>query len=331
MTDLMLAGDIGGTKTALGLYAAADGPRAPHTVAIFDSKDYGALEDIVRAFLAYAPVRVSGAVFGIAGPIHGRQVEVTNLPWVVDADRLSEVLGGAGVTLLNDLVAVAAAVPNLDQTELHALNDVPGDPHGPIAVVAPGTGLGESFMVWDEGRYRPYGSEGGHAGFAPSTARERALLEYLAARFDRVSCERVASGSGVPNLYDFLKSTGEYEEPAWLAEALAAAEDPTPVIIGAALKGDPPCALCDATLDLFVRALGSEAGNMALKVLATGGVYLGGGIPPRILPALTDGRFMEAFTAKGRFTDLLAKVPVHVIDNPGAALFGAACYGLAVA
>lgn len=328
MTDTLLAGDIGGTKTVLGLYTAERGPRAPLRSATFDSRDHASLDEIVRQFLRAEGASVNRAAFGIAGPVTGRRVTVTNLPWVVDADRLSDMIG-APVVLLNDLVSVAAAVPNLAESELHALNDRPAQPGGTIAVVAPGTGLGEGFLTWDGERYRAYPSEGGHAGFGPETPRQRALLAYLLERYDRVSWERVASGSGVPNLYDFLLSTGEYDEPGWLQKALSAAEDPTPVILQAGLSGDPPCPLCDAVLDLFVRLLGSEAGNMALKVFATGGVYLGGGIPPHILPALMDGRFMAAFRAKGRFVDLLSEIPIHVIDNPRAALLGAAGYGLA--
>jgi glucokinase len=198
-------------------------------------------------------------------------------------------------------------------------------------VIAPGTGLGQAFLTWDGGRYYAHPSEGGHTDFAPSDDTEIALLRYLMRRFDHVSYEWVCSGMGIPNIYNFFKDSGYVPEPDWLAAELAAADDPTPVIVNRALERPQEAPLCKATLDLFVSVLGAEAGNLALKVLATGGVYLGGGIPPRILPALQDGRFMRAFLRKGRFGRLLERVPVHVILNPKSALMGAAVFGLEMA
>jgi glucokinase len=219
-------------------------------------------------------------------------------------------------------------VPFLEAADLHTLNEGQPAPGGVIAVIAPGTGLGEAFLTWDGSRYRAHASEGGHTDFAPTNALEAGLLRYLLGRFEHVSYERVCSGRGLPNIYAYLKDSGYAEEPPWLAEQLASVEDPNPIIVNAALYGERPCELCVAMLNTFVSILGTEAGNLALKVLATGGVYLGGGIPPRILPALEQEEFIEAFRRKGRMSDLLARVPVHVILNPKVALLGAACHGL---
>jgi glucokinase len=200
---------------------------------------------------------------------------------------------------------------------------------GAVGVIAPGTGLGEAFLTWDGAHYRANPSEGGHASFAPNTADEIELLRYLHAKIGHVSCERVCSGLGIPNIYAYVRDrVFERETPA-VAAALAAAPDPTPVIVRFALDADAPCPICVATVEMFVGILGAEAGNLALKVLATGGIYLGGGIPPRLLAQLRHPRFLAAFREKGRFRELLGAVPIHVILNPKAALLGAASFALA--
>jgi glucokinase len=325
---MLLAGDIGGTKTNLAIFSSEAGPRAPLVEATFPSADYASLEALVREFLSLVDLKVERASFGVAGPVVGGQATVTNLPWVIQETQLEEALNLSPVRLLNDLEAIANGVPALEPTDLHTLNEGQPAPGGAIAVIAPGTGLGEAFLTWDRSRYRAHASEGGHASFAPMDSLEVELLCYLQRRFDHVSCERVCSGIGLPNIYAFLRDTGYAEEPDWLAEELAAADDLTPLIVKGALDDESPCELCIATLNTFVSTLGAEAGNLALKALATGGVYLGGGIPPRILPALERERFMEAFRRKGRMSDLLARMPVHVILNPKVALLGAACHGL---
>jgi glucokinase len=325
---MLLAGDIGGTKTNLAVFSAETGLRAPLAEATFPSADYPSLEALVREFLDQVDLKVDRASFGVAGPVAAGRAEITNLPWVMDGTQLQEVLNLSSVRLLNDLAAIAHAVPFLEPDDLHTLNVGQPVPAGTMAVIAPGTGLGEAFLTWGGSRYRPHASEGGHTDFAPTNPLEVELLRYLQDRFGHVSCERVCSGRGLPNIYTYLKDSGYADEPAWLAEQLAAADDPTPVIVNTALDEEKPCELCVATLSTFVSILGAEAGNLALKVLASGGVYLGGGIPPRILPALEQGRFMEAFQRKGRMSDLLARMPVHVILNPKVALLGAACHGL---
>jgi glucokinase len=324
---MLLAGDIGGTKTILALYSAESGPHAPLAEATYPSVEYPSLETLASEFLARVNLKVERASFGVAGPVVGGRATVTNLPWVLDEAQLRAALDLSAVHLLNDVLAVAHAVPGLGSVDVRTLNQGAPADGGAIAVIAPGTGLGEAYLTWDGVRYRAFASEGGHTDFGPNTPLEMEMLRFLQQRFDHVSYERICSGIGLPNIYRFLKESGYASEPAWLAEQLAA-DDPTPIIVAAALDTSRPCELCAATLDLFVSALGAEAGNMALKVLATGGVYLGGGIPPRILPLLAGGEFMQAFLRKGRFSELLSRMPVRVILNSKAALLGAALYGL---
>jgi glucokinase len=326
MDDRYLAGDIGGTKTILALFSPENGPHRPLVEKTYPSNDYATLEEIVCDFLREDPHGVSGASIGVAGPVIGGRSQVTNLRWVVDAVNLSRVLDGAPVNLLNDLEAIAAGIPHMYPEDLATL--IPGEPqvHGTIGVIAPGTGLGEGFLVWTGERYRSYPSEGGHSSFGPETPLELELLNYLWPTFDHVSYERVCSGLGMINLYKFLRDGKGLEEPAWLKDALAGTNDPTPVIARAAMAGKAE--ICTKTLELFVSILGSEAGNLALKVLATGGIYLGGGIPPRILPFLEVENFRRSLVDKGRFADVLTRVPVYVILHRHAGLFGAACHEL---
>ena len=323
---MLIAGDIGGTKTLLGLYVPDAGARKPITQAEFHSADYHSLDDIVRAFIAQCNQPVEAACFDVAGPVIDGRAHLTNLPWVLDETAMQRALGLKRVMLLNDLKAVAYAVPHLRAEDLHVINPGHPDQHAPLAVIAPGTGLGEAFLIWDGREYIACSSEGGHSDFGPSDPMQAALWRYVADHHGHVAYERVCSGSGLPNIYDFLRDAGHAPEAAALAATLSTSTDRTPIIMREALQ-HPADALCAATLDLFVSILGAEAGNLALKVLATGGVYLGGGIPPRILSRLTDGRFMQAFVRKGRFAELLDKVPVQVITNQ-AALLGAALYGL---
>jgi glucokinase len=326
---MLLAGDIGGTKTVLAFFplnpshAHFTQPEYSHTYA---SDAYGSLEVVVSDFLARTGVQPVGASFGVAGPvIHGR-ARVTNLPWVIDTAVLQQTIGIPHVYLLNDLESIANAVPYLTADELITVNEGERDPTGPIAVIAPGTGLGEAFLVHDGRRYRAFPSEGGHATFSPVNTVQRELLAYLESRFDHVSFERVCSGSGIPNLYAFLRDSGRFTEPPHLKEQLAATENWTPVIVNAAVAGD--AAICAATLDLFIDILANETSNNAIRLLATGGIYLGGGIPPRIVPQLTDGDFMRRYSLKGRFSEMVSRMPVHIIKDPLAGLHGAAYFGL---
>jgi glucokinase len=323
---MLIAGDIGGTKTLLALYDRSTGARKPIAQAEFHSADYQSLDDMVRAFVDQAKHRVEAACFDVAGPVIGGRAHLTNLPWVLDEAAMEQSLGLKRVILLNDLKAVAYAVPHLAADDVHTINEGRAERHGPMGVIAPGTGLGEAFLVWDGGKYIACSSEGGHADFGPNDATQAALCQYLSGRFGHVAYERVCSGSGLPNIYDFLRDSGRAPESPALAAALAQAPDRAPVIVHAALE-DPADELCAATLNMFVSILGAEAGNLALKVVATGGIFLGGGIPPRILSHLGDGGLMHAFVSKGRLAELLRKIPVKVITTQ-AALLGAALYGL---
>ena len=325
---MLLAGDIGGTKTALAIFSPDKGPHAPLAEETFPSARYPSLEALAGEFLAQTDLPVDRASFGVSGPVAGGEAAVTNLPWKMDEAFLGKALGLRSVRLLNDLEAIASAAPFLGSDDLHTLNAGEPDPEGALAVIAPGTGLGEAFLTREGSGYRAHSSEGGHADFAPTGELELGLLGYLLDRFGHVSYERVCSGRGLPNIYGYLKEIGHAEEPSWLAGKLAAAEDPTPIIVETASDPEAPCELCVATLDVFVSVLGAQAGNLALTVMATGGVFLGGGILPRILPFLERDRFAEAFGRKGRFSELLGRVPVHVILNPKVALVGAARRGL---
>jgi glucokinase len=329
---MILAADIGGTKTVLALFSPESGVRAPLKEETFPSARYPDLESVVSAFTKKHGSVAERAVFGVSGPVVEGKARITNLPWVVEEKKIRRRLKIPSVRLLNDLEALASAVPVLEPSDLRTLNRGNPEPGGAIAVIAPGTGLGEAFLTlerWGSGsRYRPRPSEGGHADFAPHDPLEVELLSYLHKRFSHVSYEKVCSGPGIHEIYSFLKATGRGEEPDWLAGKLGSAADPTPVIVDAALSKDRPCGLCLKALHLFCSILGAEAGNLALKVLATKGVYLGGGIPPAILPALEKGSFMHSFQDKGRMSDLLSNIPVHVIKNDRAGLMGAAHYGL---
>jgi glucokinase len=325
---MLLAGDVGGTKTSLSLFDVGAGPRAPRKEATFPSEQYPSLEAVAREFLLGSDQRPTRACFGVAGPVFEGRATITNLSWEMAEDQLADALSLERVHLINDLESIANAIPLLEDNDLHTLNDRDPAPGGAIAVIAPGTGLGEAFLTWNGWRYDAHPSEGGHTDFAPTDELQLGLLRYLQDVYGHVSWERVCSGMGIPNIYGYLKSSGAASEPDWLAEALASASDVTPVIVNHVLQSDEPCELCLTTVHTFVSILGAEAGNMALKILATGGVYLGGGIPPRIVSALDDGRFMNAFRHKGRFRAFMVRLPVHVILNPRAALLGAARCGM---
>jgi glucokinase len=321
---MLLAGDIGGTKTNLAIFSPESG-LTPKVRATFKSAKYPSLEAVVQEFLAGAGSTVERAVFGVAGPVSRGQSRVTNLPWDIGEDSLQQSLGLQEAKLLNDLEATAFGVPHLPRADLFSLNDAPPI-RGTKVIVAPGTGLGEAILVYRDEHYDVIPSEGGHTDFAPTNLFEIRLLRHLMGKYGHVSYERVCSGKGIPNIYAYLKKNRFAEESPAMAKALRKAPDPTPVIVRKAMAGE--CELSIAALNAFVSILGAEAGNLALKAMATGGVYLGGGIPPKILPKLRDGTFMASFVNKGRFAEMLAKIPIAVILNEETALLGAACYGL---
>jgi glucokinase len=323
---MLLAGDVGGTKSDLAVFDAGTGPREPLARKQFHSAGYPSLEAIVREFLGGIDLSVDRACFGVPGPVVDGHAVTTNLPWTLDEATLARELGLNHVHLLNDLGATAYAIPILGASDLHTLRAGTRAAGGAIAIVAPGTGLGEAFMTWDGHGYVAQPSEGGHVDFAPVTPEQVGLLTFLQGRLDHVSYERVCSGIGIPNIYEYL-AAGIVEVDD-VAIELKTAPDRTRAVVETALAKRSP--LCIATLEMFVSILGSEVGNLALKVLATGGIYLAGGIPRRILPLLEGKAFLDAIQSKGRFSEMLARLPVHVITGD-AALIGVANYGLALA
>jgi glucokinase len=322
---MILAGDIGGTKTVIGLFEQAGGRLQAVREETFPSKSHASLEAILDRFLGGGSRQaLRSACFGVAGPVIEGRSKTTNLPWELDEPTLEKALQVPRVKLLNDLEAAAYGMLHLDPTDLCVLQ--PGlKRQGNITVIAAGTGLGQAILYWDGAHHHPIASEGGHADFAPRTDLEVDLLNYLRREFGHVSCERLLSGPGLFNIYRFLRDSGDATEPEWLRQRIAQG-DPGAVISQIGLAGEHP--LCTRALDLFCSVYGAEAGNLALKALSVGGVYIGGGIAPKILPRLQDGAFIRAFTDKGRLSDLMRSIEVKVALNPRAPLIGAAHYTL---
>src|SRR5262245_11946185 len=318
---MILAGDIGGTSTRVALFEVEGDRPVTRVQTNYPSGKYPGLEAILTEFLDANRFPIDAACFGIAGPVRQGRVETPNLTWVVDERHLSRQLGLESVTLLNDLESTAYGIAVLSVPDFAVLHEGAPIEHGSRAVIAAGTGLGEAALHWDGILHRPFASEGGHADFAPRDELEADLLLHLRKEFGHVSYERVVSGPGLHNLYEFLRDTGRGSEPQWLSERLRR-EDPSAVISAAALEKSSD--LCVMALDRFVSSYGAEAGNLALKVLATGGVYVGGGIAPKILPKLKEPAFLQAFLDKGRYRKLMESIPVKVILNDRTALLGAA-------
>jgi len=326
---VLIAGDIGGTKTELAIFSNEGGPHSPQGQIKFHSADYSSLQVIVKEFLTKVNKPVDRACFAVAGPVIGGRVKATNLPWMIEDKFLAQELNLnlKSVRLINDLEAIARAVPILRPSDVHTINGGEAVRRGAIAVIAPGTGLGESFLTWDESRYLAHSSEGGHADFAPTDERQIHLLEYLLKKFDHVSFEHVCSGIGIPLIYEYLRDVERIPESPEVTPLIASAADRSVVIINQALGSANVSELCAATIDMFISILAGEASNLAIKVLATGGVYLAGGVVVHVLDALQRPSFMQSFKRKGRFTELMARVPIHAVVSQ-AALAGAAVYGL---
>jgi glucokinase len=319
---MILAGDVGGTKVHLALYDFTDGNLKHTRDQQYPAKEYSGLEEIVKEFIVTE--KVTSACFGVPGPVREGRLRLTNLPWTLDSRELATHLKIDYVFLINDLQANGYGIAELSSEQLFTLSEGDSQQIGNRALISAGTGLGEAFLVWDGRDYVPYPSEGGHSDFAPRNEDEIDMLRFLRQKYDgRISFERVVSGQGITNCYEFLRDVRGVEEPAWLAERLTT-EDPNAVITELALKAKSE--ICEKALDLFVSAYGAEAGNLALKILSVGGLYVGGGIAPRILEKLKDGTFMKAFTDKGRLSQLLVHMPVRVILESRTALLGAAAY-----
>jgi len=318
---MIVAGDIGGTHARMGLFEVRNGTPVLLTERDYPSREFSGLELVVRTFVEEFSPEASGAAFGLAGPVRDGRVRTPNLPWDVDCRVLASELGLEQVSLINDLEALAYGIPSLGPSDLAVLN--PGvDSEGNRAVVAAGTGLGVAGLIWDGQRHRPFATEAGHTDFAPRNALEGELMLHLSKRFGRVSNERILSGAGLSNVYDFLRDSGRGEEPAWLGERLAQ-EDRAKVISLCGL--DQSSSLCSQALDLFASVYGAVAGNVALVFLAMGGVYLGGGVAPKLLARLQDPRlFRTAFVDKGRFSRAMEQVPVRVVLDDRVGMRGAA-------
>lgn len=330
---MILAGDVGGTKVHLALYNFEGGTLKSLREQKFPAAEFASLEDVARRFLAEGdgheavPAdQVQAACFGCPGPVRDGRLKLTNLPWILDARDLRKALGLEHIFLINDLEANGYGIPELSRDSIHTLHQGDASAVGHRGLVSAGTGLGEALLVWDAVRksYQPLASEGGHCDFAARNDREIALLRYLVKTLNgRVSFERVVSGIGIKNIYAFLRDDQKMEEPAWLRDRMEQ-EDANAVIGQCAEDGSSE--ICFETMQMFASALGAEAGNVALKILAMGGMYIGGGIAPKVLKTLSDGVFEKAFLDKGRMAPILEAIPVRVILDDTCALLGAAAY-----
>jgi glucokinase len=324
MTERMpiLAGDVGGTKVHLALYDLTDGKLGHIRDQQYRASQYSGLEEIAAEFLGAD--KVTMACFGGAGPVRDGRLRITNLPWTLDNRELAAGLKIESVCLINDSEANGYGLAQLSAEQIFTLNEGHAEQRGNRALIAAGTGLGEVYLVWNGHRYVAYPSEGGHVDYAPRNEDEFGLHRYLSQKYKgRVSYDRVVSGIGLTNIYEFLRDVRGMEESPKLAARIAA-EDPNAVISELALAAESE--ICEKAMHMFVSAYGAEAGNLALKVLPAGSLYVGGGIAPRILEKLKDGTFTKAFTDKGRLTDVLVNVPVHIVLESRAALLGAAAY-----
>jgi glucokinase len=318
---MILAGDVGGTNARLAFFDVQDGHFRMVSSSVFPSREYGGLDQIVSKFVETSKLHADAACFGVPGPVRNGRVETSNLPWVIESKRLADELKLKKAVLINDLEANAWGIATLGPDDVVSLNQVKGNPVGNQGVISAGTGLGEAGMVWDGSEYRIFATEGGHSDFAPRNELEIELFRYLSGRYGHVSYERVVSGPGLVNVFHFLRDTGRGTEPQWLTDQMVHG-DPAAAISRAAVEG--ACGLCEQAVDLFVSVFAAEAGNLALKVLTTGGVYLGGGIAPKMLAKLSGPLFMHSFVGKGRMQPLLESMPVKVITNDKTALMGAA-------
>lgn len=322
---MILAGDVGGTKTNLALYSPDDGTFRRGILRSFRSSAYASLEAILEEFLA-GQGKVTLACIGVAGPVNAGRSRLTNLSWAVDQEAIRDACGARKVFLVNDLQTMAFSIPFLPTEALATLQEGEPDPEGNMAVAAAGTGLGEAFLLRSGSGYLPVASEGGHADFAPRNEREVALLSFLRKEQDRVSAERLISGPGLHRVYRFLRKAEKRKEIPEV-EARLLSEDPPRVIVSAGVTGQS--GTCREAIRFFAALYGALTGNLALQYVATGGVFLGGGVPPAILSVLAEGDFLEAFRDKGRFRGFLEKIPVKVVLDETAALLGAARYAQA--
>ncbi len=323
---MILAGEIGATRTRLAAFET-EGSRLQLVV----EKDYAShqhdgLSGILADFIKTEGIPVHGACLGVAGPVRAGRSKISNLPWVIDARDVAKQLRLNSVGLLNDLEAYAYGIDGLDSKDFIPLSEGSEEAEGNRAVISAKTGLGMAGLYWDGFRHHPFACEGGHADFAPRNDLQMELLAYLQKRYGRISCERVLSGPGIRNIYDFLREAHKAEEPEWLRTELSAAPDPPALISRTALEGK--AAICDQTLSIFVSVFGAQTGNCALNFMSTGGIFIGGSIAAKIVPKMKDPVFMEAFLDKGRMETILKDMPVKIVANDDCGMIGAARWTL---
>lgn len=323
---MILAGEIGATRTRLAAFEK-EGSRLKIVVEkTYPSQQHSSLSEIISAFIKAEGVGVYQACFGVAGPVRRGRSKISNLPWVIDSRDLAKQLKLDSVGMINDLEAYAYGIDGLDSKDFVTLNEGSEDAEGNRAIISARTGLGVAGLYWDGFRHHPFACEGGHSDFAPRNALEMELLSYLQKRYSRISCERLLSGPGIKNIYDFLRDTKKADEPAWLRDQIAAGPDPPALISQLALEGK--AAICDQTMTIFVSIYGAETGNVALNFLSTGGIYIGGSVAAKNVPKMKDPVFMQSFLDKGRMVGLLKEIPVMIVLNDDAGIIGAARYTL---
>jgi glucokinase len=318
---MILAGDIGGTNARLAYFQPQNGRLRLVSERVFPSREHSEFGEIVIQFLDDSGTRPEAACFGIAGPVRNGRVETSNLPWVIEQSRLAKQIHLPATLLINDLEASAWGIGALTTGDFVSLNRVSGPVSGNQAVIAPGTGLGEAGLFWDGNRHHVFASEGGHSDFAPQEEQQIELLRYLRARFGHVSYERILSGPGLVNVYEFLRDTGYAKESPEVAATLRKGDAAAAISRAGLANSDP---LAQKALEIWISVYGAEASNLALKVMATGGLFLAGGISPKVLAGLTGPLFMHAFLDKGRLRALVEGIPVQVVTNEKAGLLGAA-------
>ena len=323
---MILAGEIGATRTRLAAFDK-EGSRLKVVVEkTYQSQEHGSLSEIIAAFIQAEGIAVHSACLGVAGPVRRGRSKISNLPWVIDSRDLAKQLKLDSVGMINDLEAYAYGIDGLDSKDFVTLNAGSEDAEGNRAVISARTGLGVAGLYWDGYRHHPFACEGGHSDFAPRNALEMELLAYLQKKYGRISYERLLSGPGIKNIYDFLRDARKADEPQWLKDQIAAAPDPPAVISQLALEGK--AAICDQTLSIFVSIYGAETGNCALNFLSTGGIFIGGSVAAKIVPKMKDPIFMESFLDKGRMESLLKEIPVTIVLNDDSGIIGAARYTL---
>ena len=321
---IVLAGDIGGTQTRIALFEVDGIHLTPLIEKVYSSNAFPAFDLIIKDFISIEKFQAGSICFGIAGPVRDGLCETTNLPWSIDSKKIEQTIGIEHTTLINDLEANAWGIQTLSADDFCQINPGSKSARGNACIISAGTGLGEAGMFWDGNRHHPYASEGGHCGFSATTEQQFRLLQFLQQRYKHVSWERVVSGLGIVNIFEFLINDTGQDLPDWF---LHQKQHGDPAAAISQMSVDNRCPLSAATIDLFVHCFAIEAGNLALKTLAMGGVYIGGGIAPKLLEHLKKPAFFEAFRKKGRMTELLTAMPINVILNDQTALYGSALCG----